>query len=401
MAQLKDTVVSGNLRVTDTILTDSLKVNGGTSSQFLKADGSLDSNSYATTSDLSAKQDALVSGTNIKTINGTSILGSGNISISGTGGGEANVIETVKVNGTALTPDSNKAVDVTVPTKVSDLTDDVVSGSYLPLTGGNMNSGALIRLRNSSFSMVLQPFGIVKESNEQSHALYLPDKSGTIALTSDLPTKVSDLTNDSGFTTNTGTITGITMNGASKGTSGVVDLGTVLTSFTETDPIFSASAASGITASDITNWNNVATGPQGYISEYNGVTGIMNSNGSFCALPEMGDGTEDYLLATVSQIPTESTVSGWGFTKNTDTYSKPSGGIPATDLAIAVQTSLGKADTALQSYTETDPVFLASAAHGISSSDITNWNNKQKAITISSSEPTSSQGSNGDIWIVI
>ena len=31
------------------------------------------------------------------------------------------------------------------------------------------------------------------------------------------------------------------------------------------------------------------------------------------------------------------------------TYSKPSGGIPSTDLASAVQTSLGKADTALQS----------------------------------------------------
>lgn len=44
-----------------------------------------------------------------------------------------------------------------------------------------------------------------------------------------IPTKVSDLTNDSGFTTNTGTLTGITMNGASKGTSGVVDLGTVIT----------------------------------------------------------------------------------------------------------------------------------------------------------------------------
>lgn len=37
------------------------------------------------------------------------------------------------------------------------------------------------------------------------------------------------------------------------------------------------------------------------------------------------------------------------------TYSKPSGGIPKTDLASAVQTSLGKADTALQSFTETDP----------------------------------------------
>lgn len=45
-----------------------------------------------------------------------------------------------------------------------------------------------------------------------------------------IPTKVSDLTNDSGFTTNAGTITGITMNGASKGTSGVIDLGTVITS---------------------------------------------------------------------------------------------------------------------------------------------------------------------------
>lgn len=55
---------------------------------------------------------------------------------------------------------------------------------------------------------------------------------------------------------------------------------------------------------------------------------------------------------TIPTAVTESTVSGWGFTKNTGTYSKPSTGIPKTDLATAVQTSLGKADTALQSYTE-------------------------------------------------
>ena len=36
-------------------------------------------------------------------------------------------------------------------------------------------------------------------------------------------------------------------------------------------------------------------------------------------------------------------------------YEKPSGGIPKTDLASGVQVSLNKADTALQSYTETDP----------------------------------------------
>ena len=38
-------------------------------------------------------------------------------------GAQANVIESVKVNGTALTP-SSKAVDVTVPTKTSQLTND-------------------------------------------------------------------------------------------------------------------------------------------------------------------------------------------------------------------------------------------------------------------------------------
>ena len=66
--------------------------------------------------------------------------------------------------------------------------------------------------------------------------------------------KQSDITNWNSKTDNVGTITGITMNGASKGTSGVVDLGTVVTS--ETDPIYSASAAAGITSTDISNWNS-------------------------------------------------------------------------------------------------------------------------------------------------
>ena len=39
-------------------------------------------------------------------------------------GAQVNVIETVKVNGTALTPDANKAVDVTVPTALSALAED-------------------------------------------------------------------------------------------------------------------------------------------------------------------------------------------------------------------------------------------------------------------------------------
>ena len=47
---------------------------------------------------------------------------------------------------------------------------------------------------------------------------------------------------------------------------------------------------------------------------------------------------------------TEQDVAGWGFTKNTGDYTKPSTGIPKSDLAADVQTSLGKADTALQQH---------------------------------------------------
>ena len=39
-------------------------------------------------------------------------------------GAQVNTITTVKVNGTALTPDSSKAVNVTTPTKTSQLTND-------------------------------------------------------------------------------------------------------------------------------------------------------------------------------------------------------------------------------------------------------------------------------------
>ncbi len=167
----------------------------------------------------------------------------------------------------------------------------------------------------------------------------------------------SDITNWNGKTSNTGTITGINMNGASKGTSGVVDLGTVITSH----------ATHKLTAS-----NGTATA----VNQGTEITYVESLTGTNIATS--GDLTVSTTRkkVTIPTAVTESTVSGWGFTKNAGTYSKPSSGIPKTDLASDVQTSLGKADTALQSYTETDPIFSASAAAGITASDITNWNSK-------------------------
>ena len=143
----------------------------------------------------------------------------------------------------------------------------------------------------------------------------------------------------------------------------------------------------------ITTRYNITSG-SAYYAEYGryseGVTLNPSTNTITAGSFKIANGTSSQFLkadgsidsntyALASSVPTavtESTVSGWGFTKNAGTYSKPSGGIPATDLASAVQTSLGKADTALQSFTEADPVFSASAAAGITASDITNWNGK-------------------------
>lgn len=64
--------------------------------------------------------------------------------------------------------------------------------------------------------------------------IYLYSGDAYKALDGEVPTKVSELTNDSGYTTNKGTVTSVAvqMNGDVKGTvtgSGTIDLGTVLT----------------------------------------------------------------------------------------------------------------------------------------------------------------------------
>ena len=104
-----------------------------------------------------------------------------------------------------------------------------------------------------------------------------------------IPAAVTETTvSNWGFTKNTGTVTGVKMNGTTKGTSGLVDLGTVLTEHQD------------------------ISGKQDVISD----------------------------LATIRS----------GASAGATAYQKPSGGIPKTDLASAVQASLGKADTALQTH---------------------------------------------------
>ncbi len=85
--------------------------------------------SYAQTSDIPTKVSQLDNDSNfinqhqsIKTINNQSLVGTGNIAISQ---GEYNKINTISVNNTNQVPDSNKNVNITVPTKVSQLDNDL------------------------------------------------------------------------------------------------------------------------------------------------------------------------------------------------------------------------------------------------------------------------------------
>lgn len=110
-----------------------------------------------------------------------------------------------------------------------------------------------INLMTSSEKTKLQGIAAGAEVNVQSDWSVTDSTSDAyIANKPTIPTKVSDLTNDSGFTTNIGTITGITMNGTSKGTSGVVDLGTVIT---DVSGKADASAAIGTLSLAIDNTN--------------------------------------------------------------------------------------------------------------------------------------------------
>ena len=108
-------------------------------------------------------------------------------------GYQANVIETVKVNGTALTP-SSKAVNISVPTKVSDLTND--SGFISGITSSMVVSALGYTPYNSSNPSGYQA-NVIESVKVNGTALTITSKAVDVPV----PTKVSDLTNDSGYIT--------------------------------------------------------------------------------------------------------------------------------------------------------------------------------------------------------
>ena len=184
----------------------------------------------------------------------------------------------------------------------------------------------------------------------------------------EIPTKVSQLTNDSGFTNNVGTITGVKMNGASKGTSGVVDLGTVITAHQDISGKVDKVSGKGLSTNDYTTTEKnklagIATGANKTVVDSSLNTTSTNPvqnkviNAKCFELGSLintldgikvnkvegkGLSTNDFTdalltklngIATGATAVTESTVSGWGF-KKTDTDTKNTAGATNTTSKI-------------------------------------------------------------------
>lgn len=99
--------------------------------------------------------------------------------------------------------------------------------------------------------------------------------------------------------------------------------------FTESDPTVPAWAKAAqkpsYTAAEVGAMPDSYTPP---VTSVNGKTGAVTLNASdVSALPDS---------TVIPSAVTEQTVAGWGFTKNTGTYTKPASGIPASDLAAGV-----------------------------------------------------------------
>ena len=115
----------------------------------------------AITAATSTKQDTLVSGTNIKTINNTSILGSGNIDIQGGGGSSYTAGTGIDI--------TNDVISVTGMVATSAVTSAVTSGSTDVLTSGGaydqLGGLKLVKLTQSAYD-ALSP-------NYDSNTLYV------------------------------------------------------------------------------------------------------------------------------------------------------------------------------------------------------------------------------------
>lgn len=170
-------------------------------------------------------------------------------------------------------------------------------------------------------------------------------------------------------TSNTGTITGIKMNGASKGTSGVVDLGTVLTSGKQST-ISTADGGSNVYTFSDGSTITVKNGSKGS-------TGAAGKNGTNGVTPtiKVASGT------AISSVGTPSVTASTSGTTTTFTFNYLKGtkgdkgdpGTNATTTAVATTSANGLMSKDMA----TKLNGIASGATAVTSTTVSNWGFKK------------------------
>jgi hypothetical protein len=266
-------------------------------------------------------------------------------------GGGGGGVSDVKVNNTSVVTSGVANIDLTGYAKTSNLATVATSGSYNDLSNKptipdaqvqcnwtETNTSSKAYIKNKPTIPTVNNATLTIQKNGTTVKTFTANASSNVTCNITVPTNTNELTNGAGFitgigsadvinalgytpysasnpngyTSNIGTITGIKMNGSSKGTSGVVNLGTVITAhqdisgkqdkITSTNKLSADLVSDGttnktVTATEKTTWNNkldssaisdMATktwvGQQGYTSNIGTVTSVNNiqpdSNGN-------------------------------------------------------------------------------------------------------------------------
>ena len=189
---------------------DSLTSLEGSVSTLETTVGNQDKSIIANTQAIQNKQDKLVSGTNIKTINNQSILGSGNISIEG--GGSAVVVDNA-LSDTSENPVQNKVITTRVTSIESSLASKA-NASDIPTKVSQLENDSTYQTK-ANLDTALADYAKTSDVNSKNTLQDTAIQNNTDAIatinqtleskadTSAIPTKVSQLENDSGFATTT------------------------------------------------------------------------------------------------------------------------------------------------------------------------------------------------------
>ena len=186
----------------------------------------------------------------------------------------------------------------------------------------------------------------------------------------------------------------VRMNGAPVGTfsanassNRTIDLGTVLTSFTETDPVFDASPAAGITAAMIQSWTNKQEPLTAGTDYYTPQTIAQLYQ------PKMTEGSDylspahvsDRIATALGGLATVASTGDYDDLLNTPTIPFVPTNVSAftNDAGYLVQADLSGYQTKLSSFNKLNPSFITtnSTHRWLTDSYINTWNAKQNAMT--------------------